>query len=287
MKNIRIISSILLIIIVLSTIFFSFNRNVEERSWRDYNIVVHALGEINGHVDTNTKEALIENYFKGSRVFEVDLHWTTDNHLVAIHPTRVLRKIADEATVTLNDILDNDFYKEKGLTPLSFEDLAILMIEFPDIYIITDTRSIDKETVQNQFNYIYEVANRIDPTILERIIPQLYSFSMFNYIEEIYQFNEYILTLYQMPEVSNDDIFEFLYNHDKVTALALPYNSPRLTKDFIDDLNKMNVLIYVHTVSDISVIIDLYNKGVWGFYSPNITEDYIKRNEHLRFRAEN
>ena len=300
-------NNIILIFIAIFTFFgaFYFYRQIEEfymkhgqiiplsneaepvRNWKDYNLVMHALGAIHGHVDTNTKEALIENYHRGSRVFEIDLHWTTDERLIAIHPTRVLRRITDKETVTSYDILHNNFFKERDLTPLTFGDLAILMVEFPDIFIITDTKNIDKETVQNQFAYIYRVANEIDRRILNRIIPQLYNFDMYLYIEEIYSFKEYILTLYQIPRIENSSIFNFLTKHPRVTVVSLPFNSERLNLEFIQTLRAMSVLTYVHTLSNMAEITRLYNMGVWGFYTPFITEDYIRRNGLLRFNASN
>ena len=285
-----IILTIVLTIIALLGVYFYIKNEVEEKQpydWKDFNLIAHALGARHGSIHTNSKEAFIESYLNGFRVFEVDLFLTSDERLVAIHENRILRQITNEREVTSDFILNHQFFKEKGITPLSFEDIAQLMIEHPDIFLITDTKAIDKETVQKQFLYIYETANRKNPEILNRIIPQIYHESMLMYIEEIYSFKEYIWTLYQTPLISDDAIISFLERNQKITVLTTPYNSPRLTREFVSRLNELNVLVYIHTVNNINQVHYFFEMGVWGFFSNFITEDYLKRNELLRYSEYN
>jgi len=277
----------IILLLTIGIIYGLYNRlEKEEANWKDFNLVMHALGAIHGNTHTNTKEALMENYIKGGRVFEVDLYLTSDGRLVAIHPTQLLNRITNQAEVSSDYILNHDFFKERNLTPLSFVDIANLMIEHPDIFLITDTKRIDKETVQKQFSYIYQVANQKDPEILNRIIPQIYTTAMYQYIEEIYSFNEYIWTLYKTPGISNQEIFNFLSLSSKITVITMPYDVPRLTREFILELDNRNILVYVHPVDNITKMDYLYNFGVWGFYTAFITEDYIKRHELLRHQEQ-
>ncbi|GAA3327987.1 hypothetical protein GCM10020331_070140 [Ectobacillus funiculus] len=48
-------------------------------------VVVHGLGFIEGYYVTNSLDALLVNYKRGFRVFEIDLNMTSDGHLVARH----------------------------------------------------------------------------------------------------------------------------------------------------------------------------------------------------------
>ena len=47
--------------------------------------VAHAMGGIDGRLYTNTREAFLQNYSRGFRVFELDLAMTTDSALVLAH----------------------------------------------------------------------------------------------------------------------------------------------------------------------------------------------------------
>ena len=60
-------------------------------------------------------------------------------------------------------------YEQTAITAV---DLLYLMMEYPDMYLVTDTKDTDKATVQRQFNDLKNIANNIGaPEILERIIP--------------------------------------------------------------------------------------------------------------------
>jgi len=67
-----------------------------EEAWYDRSaIVAHALGSVDGRCESNSKEALVQTYSRGQRVFEVDLTLTADNFLVARHD------FADDSYYTL------------------------------------------------------------------------------------------------------------------------------------------------------------------------------------------
>ena len=48
-------------------------------------LIAHAGGGIAGVTYSNSREALDHSYGKGLRLFEIDLNWTTDGHLVLVH----------------------------------------------------------------------------------------------------------------------------------------------------------------------------------------------------------
>ena len=59
--------------------------NIEASDMKPFPYIAHAGGAINGHRYTNSLEALEENKRKGHILFEIDLEWTEDKGLVAIH----------------------------------------------------------------------------------------------------------------------------------------------------------------------------------------------------------
>ena len=57
---------------------------VTKAGWKPCTIA-HAMGGIDGYAYSNSMEAFEENYAKGHRLFEVDLHFTSDGKLVLWH----------------------------------------------------------------------------------------------------------------------------------------------------------------------------------------------------------
>ena len=284
------IIGITIIIVICFAVFFGGGKRTSNKnvvSWRDFNIVAHSSGAVNGLTHTNSITGIIANYALGNRVFEIDLFFTDDHQLVGLHPEHIYKILPNyENGILAEDLLSSTFFKNSNIIPLCFESLVLLMIEKPDIYIVTDTKQINKEGVQKQFNHIYEVASRIDKNVLDRIIPQIYFPEMYDTIEEIYPFNEYIWALYQIPyhQISQNEIFEFVVKREKIVALSIPEWKPWLiTKDFLNDLYEIDVLVYVHTLNNINDMLKFWELGVWGFYSNFITEGYIKQNRLLKY----
>ena len=59
---------------------------LNQLQWYDTdNVVAHALGSIEGIAYTNSKEALVNSYQNGFRLFECDLIMTSDGQIVACH----------------------------------------------------------------------------------------------------------------------------------------------------------------------------------------------------------
>ena len=54
-------------------------------TWTGSLTIAHAGGMIDGHDYTNSLEAILANYSKGQRVFEIDFARTIDNQLVCTH----------------------------------------------------------------------------------------------------------------------------------------------------------------------------------------------------------
>lgn len=121
----------------------------EKNLWlKDNFLVAHALGEIDRYTYTNSLEAFIESYSNGIRIFEVDLMLTSDKKLVLRHDWgndwfkefKQEEKISLEKKDTVLDLESFDKLKiYDNYTPLSFNDLIILMNKYKDIKVIIDT----------------------------------------------------------------------------------------------------------------------------------------------------
>ncbi len=237
-------------------------------------LIAHAMGGIDGVTITNSKEAFLYNYENGFKVFEVDFLYTDDLELIAIHDfyNPYLTTEGYEYGYEVKDGLTYDEFKENSIfgyyTPLSFEDIANLMVEHEDMYIVTDTKYTEDTFIRKQFNDIVEIANGIDPSILDRIVPQIYNYEMYYKINEIYDFKEYIFTLYQLPVLEYDRLINFVYENGIGIVTS---DVSRASIELIDGLDDYNIKVYVHTINDENSMMELFNRGVYGIYT-----DFIK-----------
>lgn len=68
------------------TLFAYESESEEQRDgFTAYRLIAHAMGSIRDQPYTNAYEAMIANYEKGTRVFEIDFMLTSDRKAVARH----------------------------------------------------------------------------------------------------------------------------------------------------------------------------------------------------------
>ena len=174
-------------------------------------IIAHALGCIDGRNESNSAEALAQTYERGQTVFEVDLIFTSDGHLVARHD------FADDSYYTLeqkkpeNPVMDLETFIATPImgmyTPITIGDIAEFMREHEDVWIVTDTKYTDEETVRRQFEALCKAFD--GDSRLDRVIVQIYNMGMYDVVHEIYPFKNYIFTVYQLAERDFNAIGKF------------------------------------------------------------------------------
>ena len=230
--------------------------------------ITHALGEIDGYTYTNSLEAFEYNYEEGCRVFEVDLVLTDEDYrLVASHGESNWREMTGaDASVSFN----SDHFLEYPLygqyTPLTGEDVLRLMAKYPDIYIITDTKETEKAKVLMEFYQLVSLAEGIDATVLDRLIPQIYSEEMLQWIMEIYPFRSVIYTLYQTRWTA-DTLLCFCHESG-IRYVTMP--DSRFSVDTLRKLDTMGIRVAVHTVDDRDRADELLDAGVTGIYTDTL-----------------
>jgi phosphoglycerol transferase MdoB-like AlkP superfamily enzyme/glycerophosphoryl diester phosphodiesterase len=248
--------------------------DLPEENWWKHGLIAHAMGGTeDGHTYTNSLEAFEENYAKGHRLFEVDLVLTRENILVARHDWLASTAAALEQESWNGDepwpyeMFINTKINRK-YTPLSFSDIVNLMIEYPDIYIITDTKSVDSGEIRRQFQAIVEAANE-DAALLDRIIPQYYSPEMYYVVSEIYPFKNGLYTLY-MTYDSDQQIIDFM-NQNSIEVVTIP--TYRISQSFMENLLDHDKVVFVHTINDQRLAQDLLDVGVYGLYTDFLVPD--------------
>ncbi|MCM2536180.1 hypothetical protein NDK43_32790 [Neobacillus pocheonensis] len=216
-------------------------------------VVVHGLGYIDGHLVTNSLDALLLNYNRGYRVFEIDLNMTSDHRLVARHDwtTGHYAYLGQDYPAVAGPIPFQTVMSLKihgKYNPASWEQILAVMQMYPDIYIITDTKEMDEKSVRLTFSYLVNAVKQFDPTLLGRIIPQIYNTKMLGYIKSNYDFNYVIYTLYHLTDIPSPSELAEWSMRNKITAItALPF---RLTYEMRTALQEKGITIYAHTIND-------------------------------------
>ena len=63
----------------------SCSKPTQEAKFYDYNVIAHAGGGIDGNIYTDSLEALNQSYQNGTRLFDIDLRFTSDDEIVLRH----------------------------------------------------------------------------------------------------------------------------------------------------------------------------------------------------------
>lgn len=231
--------------------------------WTKDPYIAHALGGIDGNSYTNSKEAFVQNYNAGHRVFEVGLRLTKDGKLVAVHDLPVNK---DGEPMTAKEFKK---YKVQGkYTSLTFQDIALFMKKHPDIYLVTDSKETDPALIAQQFSRIVEVANKVDPEVLTRIIPQIYHMEMYDTVMNIYNWDSMIFTLYALGDFSEREVVDFAYQR------GIGVITTHIGKDqsmFFHELYERDIKVYMHTFNTKEEEAALKQRGVWGLYTDFLT----------------
>ena len=243
-------------------------------NWHQNNpLIAHALGSVDGKIETNSKEAFISSWENGYQVLEADFEYTSDGILVIRHDFdedgsyyRLEQEIIGSAIMDSNTYTNSKIIYEQ--TPMTAKDLLSLMVEYPDIYIVTDTKSIEEEIVVKQFSDLIEIAQEIGHIeVLNRIIPQIYHEEMYGWINEIYDFEHWIYTLYMNLNPNYPEIISFCKKNG-IETITIP--KERVTQDLVSQFQRNGIYIYVHTINRYKEFDELLDIGVNGIYTDRI-----------------
>lgn len=248
-----------------------------------YRMVAHAMGGIDELTYTNSYEAFVVNYEKGLRVFEVDLLLSSDNKLVARHEwgqvfTQMLGQQETIEEERQEAVWSHNEFKEAKIQgeyePLDWADIVELMVLYPDVYIVTDTKQTTPEEIQEIFTQIVEQTKDRQPELLERVVPQIYNRDMWEPVQAIYPFDSVIFTLYQTYE-TDKEVVQFA-KEKQITAITM--SETRANAGLIADLKRVGVVSYVHTINDPDLIAKFQRMGAYGFYTDFLAEEDIAKN---------
>ena len=221
-------------------------------------VIAHAGGAIKKMTYTNSLEALSANYDKGFRFFEIDLSWTSDGELVAIHDWEgTLQTNFLDSEKYLPPFNKKEFLKlqmKSGLTQLSLEDVLRWARTKEDAYIITDAKN-------DNIKVLLEI-NKKFAEWKQHVIPQVY-----NYMEyekaSLLGYPQVILTIYRM-KIDPIELLTFALRESPF-AVTMPWQAAQSGLAF--DLYRNNIRVYAHTVNEFNHFLKLKRVGVFGVYT--------------------
>ncbi|MBR1771026.1 MAG: hypothetical protein IJ747_03250 [Lachnospiraceae bacterium] len=245
--------------------------SVFSESWEGDVLVAHAGGGIEEHAYTNSRDAFEASYAEGVRTIELDFLVTADDQMVCWHDWEdPINELFEENYVPLKkEFMQSRIYGK--YEPLALEDVFALMKKYPDVYVVTDTKDDDLEGIKRDFEVIVRTAEITDSMeVLDRLVVQLYNHRMYEYVETVHHFPNYILTLYQLGGHSGADFVKhcrFCKNHGiRVITMWASW----ATSENVAIAEQYDIDIYVHTVNKVEQLEEKQAVGVKGFYT-----DYI------------
>lgn len=268
----------LLVVFAFVTTFFAgpVISGFFEEDWNRDSLIAHACGGIEENNYTNSREAFEASYALGMRSIEVDFILTADDKLVCCHgwEDELSSEYGSEYVYTKDEFLNTRIYDK--YTSLALEDVFELMKKYTDVWIITDTKETEEELVRKEFEEILKTAEETDSMdVLDRMVVQLYSYEMYDIIEEIYPFPEYILTLYQMEQPGVEDFVEHCRFCKNRGIDTITMRQGWVRQQFAGIAERYGINMYVHTVNTMDRVEDLQELGVKGFYTDFLEPDMM------------
>ncbi|MCM1087473.1 MAG: hypothetical protein NC419_04905 [Muribaculaceae bacterium] len=253
---------------------FGKEQRTGEAPWTSYP-VAHAMGEIDGYSYTNSLDAFEYNYGLGHRVFEVDFSMTADDKMVCWHDWGLdyLEGVDNEHVPT-----EEAFQSMQILgkyQPLTLKDLLLLMEEYEDIYIITDTKSNDRQVITKQFAMIVDMAKELGvEEILDRFIIQIYFEGMYGRVKEAYDFPDIIFTMYISGwDRTAKGFFRYskFCREQQIHYVTMDYSLA--TPEILEIARAYDITVFAHTVNDLEEAETLIENGVKGVYTDTLTPE--------------
>ena len=220
--------------------------------------IIHAGGEINDVLGSNSLEALNASYEKGYRVIEMDFVLSSDGQPVCLHDwSKYYSSQLSDTPITEAEFASVRIFGY--YTSMTLDRLAKWMAEHDDVYIVTDIK-------ENNVQVLRLIAKR-HPEIVSHIVPQIYQYDEYVPVRAL-GYSNIILTLYQLPtylyKANAAYNSEFAAKHGLLAVTA----DATLAKDgFVEHFTSRGVPLYLHTVNDEAEQTAFYNMGVTGVYT--------------------
>ena len=219
-------------------------------------LIAHAGGIGNHRTYTNSLEALDNSVARGYTAVEIDLSWTSDDHLVLIHDwDREFLKLFDRSPGRLTVAEFRSTPSAHGLTHLSLEDLENWLVEHPDILIVTDIK-------ERNIDGLRLLAEEY-PEQLYRIVPQIYQPESYLEVRKL-GYDQVVFSLYR-TDLPDQQVIDFA-TASSLLGVTMPLRRA-INGALLSELAANGIRVFVHTVNDYPTLDRLRTHGVYGVYT--------------------
>lgn len=244
-------------------------------SWQDHRSIAHALGGIGEDTYLNSKEGFLVSYQMGCRLFEVDLTKTSDGIWVCRHNwNQSLGQWEGEEKKILSEeeFLSRPLYGT--YTPMTLEDLLILLKDYPDAFVLLDSKQYSlrnyQKTIEDYAEYLEIARNAGAEEVIDQLIPEIYNQTMFAGTALLYEFPAYIYSLWQ--EYSIQEIEEIASFCAEKGIRAATVSCEYWSEEIQDIFEKKGILVYIYTVNDPKQAAYYISQGVAGVCSDRLVD---------------
>lgn len=224
-----------------------------EFSWNDYGTIAHALGGIGDKTYLNSRESFLASYQMGCRLFEVDLTKTSDGVWVCRHSWNQPLGQWDgdkKQVLSSEEFLSRPLYGK--YTPMTLEDLLILLKDYPDAFVMLDSKQYSvrnyQRTIEDYADYLEIAQNAGVSEVAGQLIPEIYNQVMFSGTALLYEFPAYIYSLWQ--EYSLEEIQDIASFCEERGILAATVSREYWSQEIQDIFDEKGIRVYIYTVND-------------------------------------
>jgi len=233
-------------------------------------VIAHAMGGIDGSTYTNSLEAFQQNYARGHRLFEIDLHFTSDGKLVLWHSWdyKFCAKHTPGYKPSYKEFMGSKIYDR--YTPLDLKKLLKLMSKYPDVRIVLDGKYGKLDTAKREYKQILSTAKDLKLTkVLKRITVELYNEEMLSMVKKIYNFPEYMLALYKIFEGQpTEDAFRPVAEYCGRKGIpTIVMDANWWNPNFVDIAAEYGVKLALYTVNDPDEAQEFFDAGVIALFT--------------------
>lgn len=227
------------------------------------NYILHALGGMDDTYSyTNSMDALRFHYENGYRLFEADVSFSSDHHLVLAHSSRDnIWKKADWETrlgqtydpehplATLDEF--KAFSIQGRFQATTFAELLDFMETHPDMFVMVDAGNRSYDDTVAFYQAIVDEADGRD-TILQHLIAGGQTTAMFHAAQSVYDFPLY--NLYYAADDSRESVLstpeQFISYCEEHEILSYSIAAKVYTEEVAEALHNSNLIGYVFTIND-------------------------------------
>lgn len=241
----------------------------DSHAWyKEYHVVSHSGGGIDGKRYTNSLEAWENAYECGNRVFDADLSFTSDDILVLRHEwfdNLEQENISENDIPTFKEFMSTPVYHK--YTPMSCYDMIRFLAEHEECYAACDFKGDGTKT----FSFLVQAAKDMDcEKVLDRIIVSFYSYKDYEEISQVYAFHNWAIRQYQNEPHNYYELAEFCLNHNiPVCMIQTDYLD---AGDDISVLTDNGITIFAAVVNELSDMEQYLHQGVSGCVSDYLYE---------------